>query len=91
MFFTAVVFVIAMSIYVFGVIRAAQKIHALLVDSILGTTLRWLDQTPVSRVITRCTTDMKSIDGQFARVFRGLGAFRLSSRTTNIAECSYMR
>ncbi|KZV63837.1 P-loop containing nucleoside triphosphate hydrolase protein [Peniophora sp. CONT] len=69
-FATAVVWVIAIGIYVFGVIRAAKKIHALLIESILGTTLRWLDQTPVSRVIARCTKDIKSVDGQFALVSR---------------------
>ncbi|VDB85429.1 unnamed protein product [Peniophora sp. CBMAI 1063] len=70
-FLTAAVWVMAIGVYVFGVIRAAKKIHALLVDSILGTTLRWLDHTPVSRVITRCTKDVKSVDGQLARAFRG--------------------
>ncbi|KZV63334.1 P-loop containing nucleoside triphosphate hydrolase protein [Peniophora sp. CONT] len=71
-FVTTVTFVIAMGTYVFGVIRAAKTIHALLIDSILGTTLRWLDQTPVSRVITRCTKDIKALDGQFAGEFRWL-------------------
>lgn len=72
-FVTTASFLIAMGTYVFGVLRAAKKIHALLIDSILGTTLRWLDQTPVSRVITRCTKDIKALDGQFAGEFRWLG------------------
>ncbi|KZV64707.1 P-loop containing nucleoside triphosphate hydrolase protein [Peniophora sp. CONT] len=71
-FGTTVAFIIASATYVFGVLRAAKKIHALLIDSILGTTLRWLDQTPVSRVIIRCTKDIKSIDGPFAGEFRWL-------------------
>ncbi|VDB89903.1 unnamed protein product [Peniophora sp. CBMAI 1063] len=69
---TTVSYLIYSATYVFGILRAAKKIHALLIDSILGTTLRWLDQTPVSRVITRCTKDIKAIDGQFAGEFRWL-------------------
>lgn len=72
-FATTVAFAIFTGTYVFGVLRAAKKIHALLIDSILGTTLNWLDRTPVSRVITRCTKDIKSVDGQFAHRFRWLG------------------
>ena len=83
-FVTAVVWVIAIGTHVFGVVRAAKRVHALLIDSILGATLRWLDQTPVSRVITRCTKDVKSVDGQFARVFRGFGAFSLPSTSQSI-------
>ncbi|KZV59749.1 P-loop containing nucleoside triphosphate hydrolase protein [Peniophora sp. CONT] len=71
-FATTVAFAIFTGTYVFGVLRAAKKIHALLIDSILGTTLNWLDRTPVSRVITRCTKDIKSVDGQFAHRFRWL-------------------
>ncbi|VDC00474.1 unnamed protein product [Peniophora sp. CBMAI 1063] len=52
--------------YVFGILRAAKKIYALLTDSILGTTLRWLDQKPVSRVITRFTKDIRATAGQLA-------------------------
>ncbi|VDC03809.1 unnamed protein product [Peniophora sp. CBMAI 1063] len=55
--------------YAFGVIRSAKKVHAILINSILSTTLRWLDQTPVSRVITRCTKDIKSLDSAFASSF----------------------
>ncbi|KAE9406279.1 P-loop containing nucleoside triphosphate hydrolase protein [Gymnopus androsaceus JB14] len=39
------------------------SIHKQLVQSVLGTTMRWLDTTPTSRVITRCTQDMRDIDG----------------------------
>lgn len=86
-FVTTVTFVIAMGTYVFGVIRAAKTIHALLIDSILGTTLRWLDQTPVSRVITRCTKDIKALDGQFAGEFRWLGTFSASSTAAIVYSC----
>lgn len=71
------VFAIFTATYVFGVLRAAKKIHALFIDAILGTTMHWLDRTPVSRVITRCTQDIKSIDGDFADRFRWLGGYSL--------------
>ncbi|KAF9009619.1 multidrug resistance-associated ABC transporter [Cyathus striatus] len=48
--------------YTVGTLRAAKIIHNILVGSILGSTLRWLDETPVARIITRCTQDMGSVD-----------------------------
>ncbi|KIJ38948.1 hypothetical protein M422DRAFT_175814, partial [Sphaerobolus stellatus SS14] len=48
--------------YVMGSMRASRKIHHQLVTSVLGTTLRWLDETPTSRIITRCTQDIQSVD-----------------------------
>ncbi|KAE9384990.1 P-loop containing nucleoside triphosphate hydrolase protein [Gymnopus androsaceus JB14] len=56
-------FCIGFVIYLFGALRASRSIHKQLVQSVLGTTLRWLDTTPTSRVITRCTQDMRDIDG----------------------------
>ncbi|KAJ6584840.1 multidrug resistance-associated ABC transporter [Mycena capillaripes] len=52
--------------YVVGMMRAAKIIHAELIDSVVGTTLRWLDTTPMSRVITRATQDMSKVDNTFA-------------------------
>ncbi|KAJ6466832.1 multidrug resistance-associated ABC transporter [Mycena sanguinolenta] len=54
-------------LYMFGIIRASQSLHRQLIDSILGTTLRWLDITPTSRVITRCTQDIRAIDNSVSR------------------------
>ena len=51
---------IATSVYLFGGLRASRAIHRQLISSVLGTTLRWLDSTPVARVIARCTQDMQS-------------------------------
>ncbi|KAE9407796.1 hypothetical protein BT96DRAFT_986429 [Gymnopus androsaceus JB14] len=48
--------------YIYGVIRASEHIHKRLVASILGTTMRWLDKTPVSRIITRATQDINAVD-----------------------------
>ncbi|EMD41585.1 hypothetical protein CERSUDRAFT_110141 [Gelatoporia subvermispora B] len=49
---------------VIGGLRASRKIHRDLVASVLGTTLRWLDKTPVSRIIARCTQDIDTIDSK---------------------------
>ncbi|KAF9500349.1 P-loop containing nucleoside triphosphate hydrolase protein [Pleurotus eryngii] len=56
------IYVLFQMVYIWGAIRASKEIHAQLIDAVLGATLRWLDTTPTSRVITRCTQDMKSID-----------------------------
>ncbi|KAJ8594877.1 hypothetical protein M405DRAFT_759938 [Rhizopogon salebrosus TDB-379] len=53
--------------YYWGSMRASRTIHKKLIESVLGTTLRWLDTTPTSRVITRCTQDIRAIDGPFAQ------------------------
>ncbi|EKM51069.1 uncharacterized protein PHACADRAFT_199901 [Phanerochaete carnosa HHB-10118-sp] len=46
-----------------GRIRASRAIHRELAESVLGTTFRWLDVTPTSRVITRFTQDIQAVDG----------------------------
>ncbi|TFK76754.1 P-loop containing nucleoside triphosphate hydrolase protein [Pluteus cervinus] len=56
-------------IFVFGQIRASRIIHRQLMDAVLGTTLRWMDTTPISRIIARCTQDIRSIDGPLPRQF----------------------
>ncbi|KAI0782159.1 P-loop containing nucleoside triphosphate hydrolase protein [Abortiporus biennis] len=57
-----VAYLIGFTIYTFGSIRASQRIHRTLLDSILGTAFSWLDKTPTSRIITRCTQDIQTID-----------------------------
>ncbi|KAI8972403.1 P-loop containing nucleoside triphosphate hydrolase protein [Trametes punicea] len=52
--------------YLFGSIRAARIIHQELVTSVLGTTLRWLDKTPTSRIVARCTADIQTVDTRIA-------------------------
>ncbi|KAJ7489333.1 P-loop containing nucleoside triphosphate hydrolase protein [Mycena latifolia] len=54
-------------LYMLGIIRASRTIHRQLITSILGTTLRWLDITPSSRVIARCTQDIRAIDNSVSR------------------------
>ncbi|VDB89911.1 unnamed protein product [Peniophora sp. CBMAI 1063] len=69
---SCVVFFTGVWVYVSGVIRAARQIHAQLMDAVLGTTLRWLDSTPTSRIVTRATRDIYAVDGPFANGFKHL-------------------
>ncbi|KAJ7462775.1 P-loop containing nucleoside triphosphate hydrolase protein [Mycena galericulata] len=57
------IYAIAFIFYTYGVYRASKSLHQQLVESVLGTTLRWLDITPTSRVIARCTVDIRTVDG----------------------------
>ncbi|KAI9449921.1 hypothetical protein BJY52DRAFT_1227472 [Lactarius psammicola] len=59
----------AYGVYVFGTLRASRSIHRNLIESVLGTTLRWLDTTPTSRVITRVTQDIRALDGPISNTF----------------------
>ncbi|KAJ7102323.1 hypothetical protein B0H15DRAFT_943257 [Mycena belliarum] len=61
-----IVYAVSFVYYTLGAFRASRTIHKQLVESVLGTTLRWLDVTPTSRVITRCTADIRTVDGPIA-------------------------
>ncbi|KDQ18018.1 hypothetical protein BOTBODRAFT_155037 [Botryobasidium botryosum FD-172 SS1] len=61
-----IAFLTASLTFIFGSIRASHAIHNQLVQSVLGTTCRWLDSTPVGRVIARFTQDLRVIDGPIA-------------------------
>ncbi|KAH7910707.1 hypothetical protein BJ138DRAFT_73634 [Hygrophoropsis aurantiaca] len=63
----SVAYSIGYALYYYGSMRASRTIHKSLIEAVLGTTLRWLDTTPTSRVITRCTQDIRAIDGPFAQ------------------------
>ncbi|KAI0373552.1 P-loop containing nucleoside triphosphate hydrolase protein [Pilatotrama ljubarskyi] len=65
-------FALAWLVYVNGAKRASQSIHDKLMTSILGTTLRWLDMTPTSRIIARCTADTQTIDITIPRQVFGI-------------------
>ncbi|KAF9015463.1 ATP-binding cassette transporter [Cyathus striatus] len=60
---SSIIYSVSYTVYMFGAIRASKTIHQQLIESVLGTTLRWLDTTPISRVITRCTQDIRAVDG----------------------------
>ncbi|KAF7321911.1 ATP-binding cassette transporter [Mycena kentingensis (nom. inval.)] len=67
------------SLFAFGAMRASRSLHKQLVVSVLGTTLRWLDRTPVSRIIARCTVDMGTIDGIFSHVLSAIFSIVVSA------------
>ncbi|KAH9028261.1 hypothetical protein EDB84DRAFT_1563180 [Lactarius hengduanensis] len=62
-------YAIGYGVYVFGALRASRTVHRTLIESVLGTTLRWLDTTPTSRVTTRVTQDIRALDGPVADAF----------------------
>ncbi|KAF8953101.1 multidrug resistance-associated ABC transporter [Flammula alnicola] len=55
--------------YNLRVLKTTRSIHVQLMDSIFGTTLRWLDETPTARIIARCTQDIRSVDGPIPQTF----------------------
>lgn len=48
--------------YYRGILRASDRLHTLLVESILNTTSRWLDITPSGRLLSRFSSDVGNID-----------------------------
>ncbi|THU95701.1 P-loop containing nucleoside triphosphate hydrolase protein, partial [Dendrothele bispora CBS 962.96] len=76
-------FAIAFIVNMFGAIRSSRSIHKQLMTSILGTghlvfKMQWLDTTPTSRVITRCTKDMNDVDRPIPQLFGSLLQYTLS-------------
>ncbi|KAJ6561237.1 hypothetical protein DFH09DRAFT_1160834 [Mycena vulgaris] len=51
---------------IFGQLRSSKAIHRMLIESVLRAPLRWIDVTPVSRVIARVTNDMGAVDSSLA-------------------------
>ncbi|WVO13290.1 hypothetical protein L204_100903 [Cryptococcus depauperatus] len=56
-------------LFYMGAIKASREIHKRLVNCIFGAYMRFLDVTPIGRIISRFTKDMKSIDGSFTETF----------------------
>lgn len=50
-------------IWIGGTLRAARIMHERLMRVILNTTFRFLDITPIGRILQRFTADIRSIDG----------------------------
>ncbi|KAJ6606137.1 P-loop containing nucleoside triphosphate hydrolase protein [Mycena vulgaris] len=71
-FWVPVVYSCGYLTYLLGMVRASTLIHSELIQSILGTTLRWLDITPTSRVIARCTQDLRDVDANIGQSLWGL-------------------
>jgi len=60
--FAVIVYSSSYFLYYYGSLSASRTVHKKLLESVLGTTLRWLDTTPTSRVIARCTQDIRAVD-----------------------------
>ncbi|KZP21077.1 P-loop containing nucleoside triphosphate hydrolase protein [Athelia psychrophila] len=73
----AAIYTVGSIIWLYGTLRVSRSIHKELVDSVLGTTLRWLDKTPTSRVVTRTTQDIRALDGPITQNFDGVAAITL--------------
>ncbi|EIW78586.1 P-loop containing nucleoside triphosphate hydrolase protein [Coniophora puteana RWD-64-598 SS2] len=63
---STIFFTVSWAFYWNGSMKACRTVHQRLVSAVLGTTFRWLDTTPISRVITCCTQDIRASDGPFA-------------------------
>ncbi|TCD64624.1 hypothetical protein EIP91_003858 [Steccherinum ochraceum] len=55
--------------FIEGAVRVSRIIHEKLVASVLASTMRWLDITPTSRVISRCTQDIGAVDDTIPTLF----------------------
>ena len=78
------VYCAAYAVYIYGSIRASRSIHNQLSDSVLGTTLRWLDMTPVGRVISRFTMDIRAVDGPIASYLSDFGMYCCFSSSSQL-------
>lgn len=59
-------------LFYMGAVKASREVHERLVNTIFGAYMRFLDSTPVGRIISRFTKDMKSVDGAFTEVSHSL-------------------
>ncbi|KAJ6461033.1 multidrug resistance-associated ABC transporter [Mycena sanguinolenta] len=55
--------------FTLGSFNASKTIHTQLFNSVVGTTFRWLDVTPTSRIIARFTADIDAIDDSLSEGF----------------------
>ncbi|EIM89359.1 P-loop containing nucleoside triphosphate hydrolase protein, partial [Stereum hirsutum FP-91666 SS1] len=74
-------FIGANLLFILGSLHGSKSIHRRLLNSILGATYQWLDVTPVSRVITRCTQDIRAIDRPIPEMFLQLTEMTFSLMT----------
>ncbi|KAH6912895.1 ATP-binding cassette transporter [Coprinopsis sp. MPI-PUGE-AT-0042] len=70
--FGALAHALGFLLYGTAFIRASRVYHAKLVQSVLRATLRWLDATPISRILVRCTQDIRAVDEPLPQVLRWL-------------------
>ncbi|KAH7101229.1 P-loop containing nucleoside triphosphate hydrolase protein [Auriculariales sp. MPI-PUGE-AT-0066] len=69
---------VAFALFVGGSIKASREIHARLVASILQSTFRWLDVTPSSRILSRCTSDIRSVDSTITMLLHNVTEYSTS-------------
>ncbi|KAF7291603.1 hypothetical protein HMN09_01251400 [Mycena chlorophos] len=67
-FVAMVLYIASLALFASGALRAIRIVHEKLIAAIMGTTFRWLDTTPMSRVITRATQDTNKVDGNFTNL-----------------------
>jgi ABC-type multidrug transport system fused ATPase/permease subunit len=65
-------------LYYIGAIKASRVIHQRLVDRIFGAYARFLDTTPVGRIISRFSKDIKNIDSSFTETFADVAEITIS-------------
>ncbi|KAL0579459.1 hypothetical protein V5O48_002565 [Marasmius crinis-equi] len=68
-----IVYTLGIFVLIFGAIRASKSMHKCLLQSVLGTTLRWIDTTPMSRIVTRFTQDVQVVDGPIVSSLKIVG------------------
>ncbi|KAJ8084403.1 hypothetical protein PM082_003172 [Marasmius tenuissimus] len=67
------VYTLGISALIIGAVHASKRTHSRLIESVLGTTLRWIDTTPISRIITRFTQDIRVVDGPLITTLKFFG------------------
>ncbi|KAG7086727.1 hypothetical protein E1B28_002661 [Marasmius oreades] len=87
----AVVTAATYTFFALSAVRASRTIHMRLIQSILTTTLRWLDTTPVSRIIARCTGDVNAVDMQIPNYIEHFATLALKMFTQLVALVFYNR
>ncbi|KAF7364759.1 ATP-binding cassette transporter abc4 [Mycena venus] len=60
------IYALSFILYNLRAFRASMYLHAQLIQSILRATFRWLDVTPTSRIVARCTADIGAVDAPIA-------------------------
>ncbi|KAJ6564563.1 P-loop containing nucleoside triphosphate hydrolase protein [Mycena capillaripes] len=71
--------------FTLGSFHASKAIHTQMLNSVMGTTFRWLDVTPISRIITRCTSDTDAVDDSLSEGFYDLLSLTVSLLTLFVA------
>ncbi|KZO89810.1 P-loop containing nucleoside triphosphate hydrolase protein [Calocera viscosa TUFC12733] len=74
----SVLYAVAYVVYLYASLRASSALHEALTQKILGSTFRWLDVTPVGRIISRFTQDISTIDGPLTAYLQMFISFTLS-------------